>query len=198
MTRAQAYTLEGVVAGLVLVSAVLFGLQAVDTAPYSGGTDRTSSDLLRQEARDALHIAAEQGALDRIVRCTDGSGAPNPRIGRLPDDNATRLGAVLGEAFRDIGYRYNVELRYWANESRSDPGRQTERVFDSGEPGSSAVSVSRRTTVYDDMPLLTGDHCRERTGDQVGATSSFYVPDADLDSELYNVVEVRLVVWRGS
>jgi len=50
MDRAQAYTLEGTIAAIVVVLAVFYGLQAVDTGPWSGDSDREPDQLGTQAA----------------------------------------------------------------------------------------------------------------------------------------------------
>lgn len=215
--RGQAYTLEGVIAAIILASALLYGLQAVDVAPYT--TDDRSDqrlDSLRTQAADALSVAADQGTLRRAVTCINGStsgphsGDPHSLIGQPPNDvsggNVAGLGAILNGTMDDDDRRYMVLFDYQdpaADRSTYEvvyPNITSANVAFTREP----VTVTHRLTVYDSTPLqepVSGAGCQP-TGrtieERVADGDPFWLPEETRgvsDSELYAVVTVRVIVW---
>jgi len=203
VSRAQAYTLEGIVAAVVIVLAISFGLQAVDTGPFIGGT-ATETDRLEQRADDLLSVGVETGAVSEAVRCL----GPNKQIidGSANAGDQSRFGQMLNQTFDVRGNSYVIYVSYW----NGSEGREERIVSSEGqdiysEPAAGAVSVSRRLTLYDGMPTLfnstsrrcdqTGPPVSDRTYVPSVSDPGFYIPDVDASSPVYNVVEVRLVVW---
>ena len=189
--RGQAYTLEGVVGAILIATAVIFGLQAVDVSPWTQGTSDEKVDSLRTQAQDLLSIAGEEGMLERAVTCYVG-GEPAPTIGeRSPAASATALGPMLNRTFHEYGFRYNLYFTY-ANGTTSE----TIHVYpDEPRPaGDGAVTVTRRVTVLNSTAASTDGDCSTR-----GRTLEEAADDIDLpqisDSEVFHLVEVRLVVW---
>ncbi|NUC73100.1 hypothetical protein HTZ84_12385 [Haloterrigena sp. SYSU A558-1] len=203
--RGQAYTLEGFVSAMVVLMAVLFALQSVVITPTTGGlADRTSQAQLEQEAQDALVVAAngtaanESMTLSEMVRYWDddegefynsdpeaGNGAYNTSRNSTFYEK-TVLGKILRERFAERGLSYSVELVYQneSNEYRSKP------FVDQGK--SAAVTASYTVTLYD-ADKLTPD---SQEGN-ISSAKTYPIPEANPadDSELYNVVEVRVSVW---
>jgi len=66
--RGQAYTLEGVLAAIVVVTATVYGLSAVDTGPFQTGAQQRTA-ALETRASDTLSLAAETGALHNATAC---------------------------------------------------------------------------------------------------------------------------------
>lgn len=201
MTRAQAYTLEGIISGILLVAAVLYGLQAVDTAPYTGGTNERSADLLQQELQDAMTVIQDAGGFRRAASCITGGGAPDPRLAKDESENATTLGTMLRRTFFDQSYSYSVEFSYWESATSPPTGQQhTSTVVESGTPGSDAVVATRQVALYNDTTLREWDEVTktcQKTDGTVETASSFYAPYVGDGTELYNVVHVHVTVWRG-
>lgn len=192
MDRAQAYTLEGTIAAIVVVMAALYGLQAVDTGPWAGGADR-EPDRFGTQASDFLSVTAANGTLQEAVTCyggrkpvidgSGGSGAPSP------------FERQLNHSFDRQGVEYNLYVSYW----NGSKGR--ERVIftsqdddDLAIPQEDAGSATYRLALYDDDRARFNDDCSGE-GPRIEDMSDFYIPDTNEDSELYNVVEVRLLVW---
>lgn len=206
--RGQAYTLEGVFSAIVILTALLYGLQAVDVGPWTSESASQTSTLETQ-AQDVLDIAASNGSLSTVARCYD----VNPRStggyvfsGQIANENATTFERLLNTTFDERDRNYNVYLYYWDNETS-----QRERVLlsmnrtaaDSGvvAPTDSSVVASRTVVLYDDMPTRFG--ASPKCG-QEGATlkeyadargGNWYLNDIAPNSPVYNIVEVRVVVW---
>ena len=204
MERGQAYTLEGVFAAVVVLSAMLYGLQIVDVGPWtSGSADQTSQ--LKSQAADTLALAASNGTLSRAVRCYGTASKLEFDGGRLnpdPNQKATVLEHMLNETFDQRDYEYNLYFYYWdgnGNRERVVASQQTDTRGDVAAPSDAAAVVSRRLAVYDDQPsLYTTTNDQRSCGSEfrrLDRTSPFYMPDVAPDKPLYNVVEVRLVVW---
>jgi hypothetical protein len=64
-----------------------------------------------------------------------------------------------------------------------------------GVPSDDAVTVGRQVTLFDDTRFSSPE-----LGNVSGAASDpnrqFYATDADREGPLFNVVEVRITVWR--
>lgn len=214
--RGQAYTLEGLIAAILVASAVLYGLQAVDVAPYA--EERTEGDLdtVRTQAGDALRILGDAGELRRAVTCLNSTGAPQPQLGQPPDGdasdgtgNVTALGHVLNES---LGYdrEYIVAFDYWNPSSGSV---ESQVIYPSGADETrrftrEPVTATYPVTVLDSTPVRSRDSdprasvpssCQP-TGQSVGdlAASDVYLPETSPgspESETYSIVTVRVIAW---
>lgn len=199
--RGQAYTLEALVAALLLVTAVLFALQAVVITPTSAGQDRDVVAQQQQVASDLLTTAANEGELSRMARfwdCSDGGFATVDGGGEwvpgegYPSDQVPveDFGSALNATF-DAGTRYNVELVY-----ANGANQNVSRLVYQGTPSSEVVTASRTITLTDDQ-LVTGPNAGSQTIGECDSDSSLSaaIPDDHSSSTVYNVVEVRVVLW---
>lgn len=203
--RAQMYTLEGVIGALVIVSAVVFAMQSVVLTPTSGGSVGPSERAdLRQQASDVLTIAAQNDSFDlnRLTRYWSQSqrtfhGGLNPRLGYGERNLPGALGVLLNDTFDSRARQYNLVLHYRAA-NRSNETLTTNVVF-RGEPEDNAVVASQTVTLFDNQTLTapgTGNvELWQYDTDPTDSDDGFYpIPDA-MDGPVYNVVEVRLIVW---
>lgn len=197
--RGQAYTLESLIAALLLVTAVLFAMQSVVITPTSAGTqDRDVAAQQHQVASDLLTTAANEGELSRLARfwdCSnpDGGFATDSQSGTWAEGEGYPTDTVpiedFGEALNytfDAGTRYNVELVY---DNGSD-GQGVSRIVYQGTPGDDVITASHTVTLTDGQ-LVTGRDAGSQTLDSCADPA---IPEAGSGS-VYNVVEVRLVLW---
>jgi len=207
--RGQAFTLEGLVGALLILTALWYALQIVVVMPETGGAvDADVRENLRQQADDALLITsqAEENDLTSLVRNWSQSrrtftGALNPDIGygmrRIPGP----LGTVLQEGVTDRGRLYNVEMRYL--ESDPSNGTETVTIASQGSPSGDAVVATQRVVLYDNMTLTAPSagaaelwqYDTHPTSNPISGKSGYYpVPNA-VEGPVYNIVEVRVIVW---
>ena len=197
MDRGQAFTLEAFTAALLLVSGVIFALQATAVTPLSASTSNQHiQNQQRLAANDLLAAAEENGSLrDAVVYWNTTTEAPHnaTNAGYYADGGPPMVfGEMLDRTFKDEQIAFNVYLGYWnGNETTDIP-----MVF-MGSPSDNAVAASRALTLYNDTRLRDVDN--NPTGTtvaQAAAAGEFYAPDAALGSPFFNIVEVRIVVWR--
>lgn len=202
--RGQAYTLEGVAAAFLLLLATLYALQAVILTPITvGSVDEGTQSRLRAEAADVLQVTADRETEDLTYHVLHWSpldrtfaGADSPRVGYGSQGPPGEFGQFLEESFDTRGRDYNLLVRYRQNET-TDAGVQ--RMVYQGEPSRSAVVATYTLTLYDDM-RLTGPARSTTTIEEMDTNATnnedgyFYVPDV-AEGPVYNVIEVRLVVW---
>lgn len=188
--RGQAFTLEGLTAGLLVVVALLFALQGVTVTPGAPGADVEPE--LRQQATDMLDLAAADGSLDEMVRYWDPEnetfvGAVDDEVGygsTIPD---TAFGDLINETFTERGKVVNVVIEY---PHPDRPGTDSEPLIYRGEPPSASTVATTTVTLYDDQPL-TGPNSSDTT---LAEADTYPIPNVG-DGPLYNVVHVRVVVW---
>ncbi|MDS0259181.1 hypothetical protein NDI56_07225 [Haloarcula sp. S1CR25-12] len=189
--RGQAYTLEGVLAAILVVTATVYGLQAIDTRAWED-TTRGETQELKHRASDVLTLAGESGALRDAVLCFSSARAID---GDRPEPRST-FESMLNTTFDSQADQYNLYFSYW-NESES---RETRLVSETSQesdrrPPTSAAAASTTVTLTDGMDIRNGNRCNSIPID-IQDDSEFYIQkDTDEKSSLYNVVEVRLVVW---
>lgn len=194
-SRGQVHTLEAFTAALLIVSGVLFALQATAVTPLTASTSNQHIENQQQAAAaDLLSTAAENGTLRPAVTFW----APSNREFVGASDQGfysnggppNAFGNSLNETFGSLGspgkrVAYNVYVDY----RRSDNSSRQQTMVYMGAPSDNAASATRTVALYDDTPL---------SGPADGTVSSrnFYAPDAAPDAALYNVVEVQIVVWQ--
>lgn len=204
-TRGQAFTLEGLTAGLVLVTAVLFAVQSVAVTPTTGGAvDERAQSNTRAEAQDVLATVAnnETFGLSELVRywspdAMTYQGAINPRIGYGSRQPPGELGTLLNQVFTRHGETYNLDVVYQRRNVSN--GTESVTMVYRGEPSDDAVTVSQTVTLYDNQTLTAPSSAQQALRfydtNATNSRASYYpVPDA-VDGAVYNVVEVRLTVW---
>ena len=189
--RGQAYTLEGVLAAILVVTATVYGLEVIDTRAWEDETQGETQQLAYR-ASDVLSIASESGALRDAVLCY--------REGRPIDGNRertlTEFERMLNHTFDSQAQQYNLYFSYW---NTSDQ-RETRLVSEGSEgsndrPPTSTADASTTVTITDDTRRRIGDECSPIPL-TVKDDQEFYISeDVAPDSPLYNIVEVRLVVW---
>lgn len=195
--RAQAFTLEALVAALLIVAAVAFSLQAVAITSNTASVGDT--ELRNQHAgiaQGVLDGAAERGTLtDTIVywneeqsRFHDAMGDDGFYEAQAPN---TTFGEALDEHLEDQGLRYNIDLSYW-NESGE---RNTHRLVEYGTPSSDAVRVTQTVTLYDDTRLVYPNETARQDASLRDVEEDFYAPNVDEESSVYNVIRVEVIVW---
>lgn len=210
-TRGQAHTLEAFTAALLVVTGLLFALQATAVTPLSASTSNQHiENQERAMAADVLAIADDSGALeDAVLNWSGDSFSGTDASGMYA--NPTNLsafgpfGAMVNQTFLAEGIAANVYIRYQGT-GEGFPGgeppadrRCTQNVTGSycamvymGTPSDNAV-VATRTVVLVDNDVLTGTN---RSVADAAAANEYMAPDAATGSPLFNVVEVRLVVWQ--
>lgn len=235
--RGQAFTLEGFIASIVVLTAILFALQSVVITPTtSGAVDQEVQTDLRTQAHDALRVSAHNGTqnLTWWVRFWNGSadgsatedtfaGASRSTIGYGSEEpfylNDSMLGNVLNKSFTQQGRVYNLIVEY---RNATNPNESEElRVVYRGVPSDNAVVTTYTVALYDNMSL-TGPAANKSltlewydTSPDDGSEGYYPIPDAfgtdpedyggagkwdyppgvDEDSPLYNIVEIRVIVW---
>jgi len=189
MSRGQAHTLEGTIAGLLLLVSLLVTLQATAVTPLTASTSSQHiENQMANSARGALSAAEADGELKSAVLYWDEVDSRFHNTGTRgfytnePPNNA--FGDILNTTFDSRGIAYNVYLNYNGTEDR-------EPYIDRGEPSDNAVSVSRTVVLVDSDRLRTDTG---KSGSKVSDVPNFYAPDRG--DNVYNVVTVEVVVWR--
>lgn len=202
--RGQAYTLEGFIGAIIVLTAVLFALQSVVITPTTGGAvDRAAQAQLQQEVKDSLVVAENEGELSHVARYYNESSGdfyhPGGNSSHAAGDgiytprdfgNETVMDATVGEMLEqrflnDSGRNYNVLLTYWNGSTR-----ETIYLVYQGGGSPNEMTASYTVTLADDQRLTAPNS----DGTTLGETSEYPIPDVG-DGELYNVVEVRVVIW---
>lgn len=187
----QIHTLEGFTAAFIILFAMLFAFQSVSVTPTSSSTAsqqvETNNYVL---ADDVMATAAESGALkDAVLDWDDDdrsyNGTPLDRYqGRNP---AGEFGDMLNELFFSQGLAYNIDI-YCG-------GGRTKPFVERGEPSRHAITASQSIVLHDNDTLTHPDHDDTELWEADGFQSRI-CPQASEDSNLYNVMEVEITVWR--
>lgn len=202
-SRGQAFTLEGLVAGLLILTALLFAMQAIVVTPGSPGAD-VEPDI-RQQAMDMLDIAEQEGALSEMIRYYNNSvnettfaHARDDLVGYGSDAPPTRFGDLTTWTFRDRGKVVNVVIEYQRVDDpgnvSDDIGTRSLRLIYQGAPPEAAAVASTTVTLYSDQ-TLTGPDGDGMTLAEASEEGVFPIPNMDPDGKLHNVVQVRVIVW---
>lgn len=190
--RGQAHALEAFTAALLLLAGLLFALQATAVTPLSASTSNQHlENQQRLMASDALAAMDHSGALqDAVLNWSDGgfgiksNGTAFVNPSEISDFG--EFGAVMNSTFLEEGTAMNVYILYRTLDGSED---QLRMIY-MGTPSDNAVVATRKVTLMDSNELTSN-------GTAIGETSGFFAPDAAIDDPLYNVLEVRIVLWQN-
>ncbi|MFC7138956.1 hypothetical protein ACFQMA_03775 [Halosimplex aquaticum] len=186
--------MEGIVASLILLSAVVFALEMTAVTPLSASTSSQHIENQQEStARGVLASAAETGALERALLSWNATSEQFYHTGEVgyftTGAPPNRFGTMLERSFDRKGIAYNVYLRYQGSDWRT----HTQRYVYQGQPSDHAVRATWSLT------LMVNDEIRDENGDPTGTTVSgeptYFAPQPS-SSSVYNVINVEVVVWR--
>ena len=191
--RAQAHTLEGIAAALLVVAGVSFALQATAVTPLSASTSNQHvENQLRASASSLLDTADESGSLVETITYWNNTthsfhGAADSGY-YVEHGPPTAFGEGLNETFIDRRVAVNVEIAYLTETGAI----RKQRLLYMGEASDNAVSTSKTVVLHNSTSIRGG----YENVSAARANGDFYIPDAEPGSELYNVVDVEVTVWR--
>lgn len=200
--KAQLHTLEGVAAATLLLMVIIYAIDATSITPLTASTANVHIEselaILGQDILNTLDYA-EPGYNSRLkndladIKKWVGkeyvwNGA---RYVSVADSSTftNNLTEILGSALASKGIAHNVELTYLrVIDNVTTP--YTSKFIYNGDPSDNAVIVSRKIVLQnDDCTRLTGEDCSKNNGDKP-------IDDIDPSTNLYNVIDVRLILWR--
>lgn len=199
-SRAQMHTLEGITAAVIVVMAAFVMVQSLAITPTSDSTaSKAVESEMQQLGNDVLAQAQANGDLKEAVLDWDdqanrwrGAGLTNFR-GEPPDND---FGDSLSYLFDDRNIAYNLRVTH-PRPNQTDTSTRT--VVDNGDPTDNTVVASQKVVLRhednltDDTPLTNASDYSD--------TSTYPIRGYTQDSGeyrpgVYNVVEVRLIIWR--
>jgi len=211
-TRGVKWTLQAHLFLFVLLGGVVIAGGSIPTEE----SPTEFSDVQREQlATDLLSVASGTDSLSRSVRYWNASGGRwIDAQGGANDTWYTTLRTTpshplwspidAGIENRQLGYNVEISYRTGVNETR-----ESLRVVYQGPPGPDAVSATRSVVLSDDdAPVVgptsnDGDPCTleelgddSTTGSSGCQSGSFFAPDAAPGSSRYNVIDIRVTVWR--
>jgi hypothetical protein len=200
--RGQAHTLEAFVAGLLVLSGITFALGTTAVTPLSASTSNQHvGNQERAAAVGVLEATEADGSLAEAVVYwnstpdDDGNGefygANNSDGTGYATGPPNAFGRVLNETFGERRAAFNVVV---VSFDRTDDRNVTSMVR-MGSPSDDAVTASRRVVLYDDTSLSSPE-AGTVSAAAADANRTFYASDVDPGNRLFNVVEVRITVWR--
>lgn len=191
--RGQAQTLEGIAAAILIIAAVSFALQATAVTPLSASTSNQHVENQLQDTAMSLLITAKENETLRSSlvawnNSTEGF-VGSPEQGYFVQGGPRNaFGDTLNKTFIDNRVATNILI--WHMDENGT--RSSQRLIFMGQPSDNAVSTTGTVILYDNTSVK-GSY---QNVSEAAANDAFYAPDAAPDSELFNVMEVEITVWR--
>ncbi|SNQ61657.1 DUF7288 family protein [Candidatus Methanoperedens nitratireducens] len=189
--KAQLHTLEGVAAATILLLVIIYAIDATSMTPLTSSTSNVHVEAeLRALGQDILNTMdyAEPGYnsnLKNDIITWDGNEYIWSGSDYLMKDNpavnlSNNLSVTLSNTLIKQGIAHNVELTYLENSTLLPNNRN---MIYNGDPSTSAVIVSRKIVLQDaEAPI--------------NPNNPIYGKDIDPSTGLFNIVEVKLIIWR--
>ncbi|HEX7627604.1 MAG TPA: hypothetical protein VF354_01610 [Candidatus Methanoperedens sp.] len=190
--KGQMHTLEGVAAATIMLLVIVYAIDATSMTPLTSSTANvhveTELQVLGQDILGALDYA-EPGYNSKLKNDVlawngkeytwDGTnymekGNASYSQNNLPNNLAKNLKSTLIVQ----GIAHSVELTYLTNNGTS---LLTQRMIYNGDPSENAVIVSRKITLHN--------------SDNRNVNNTV-LTDIDPLTDLYNIVDVKLILWR--
>ncbi|NJD77841.1 MAG: hypothetical protein FIB08_12225 [Candidatus Methanoperedens sp.] len=195
--KAQLHTLEGVAASILLIGVIIYAIDATSMTPLTSSTSNAhvESELaaLGQDILNTLDYA-EPGYNSKLksdILNWDGKEYLWNGTKYIENTDATysqniltnNLTEVLKSSLISRGIAHKVELRYIKRKNNvTEPSEPFQWIY-AGVPSHNAVIVSKK------IVLQMGD----TNGLDLG---NYAIEPIDLNTELFNIVEIKLVLWR--
>ncbi len=188
--KAQLHTLEGVAAATIMLLVIVYAIDSTSITPVTSSTANmrveTELQVLGQDILSALDYA-EPGNDSKLKNDILGwDGREYVWNGTNYYDNLTMtntlnnsLTKILNATLVGQGIAHNVNVTFLDNGTLS---LNSSYMIYNGEPSNNAVIVSRKIALHN--------------SDIYNTTNPIKDKDIDPSTNLHNIVDVRLVLWR--
>ncbi len=192
--KAQLHTLEGVAASVILLLVIIYAIDATSMTPLTASTSSVHVEYeLATLGQDILNTLdyAEPGYNSKLkndILAWNGTeyiwngtmytenGNTSYATGNL-SNNLTRL---MKDTLVNQGIAHKVEVIYLITSNNITEPSSSDVLIYAGTPSNNAVIVSRKIVLQNTDGVAPGSPIR----------------DIDPSSNLYNIVDVKLVMWR--
>jgi len=192
--NAQLYTVEGIIAGILMFLVVLFVLKGTPLSfSTSSASNKNVEAQLELTGQDILTILdygheGDDSHLKEAIMVWSGAEFQGQRDTVIPSPLKEKLADPLREALGNDGIVYNLEVSYNNNTRNSTSPLLSRRMLWNGNPSDNAVTVTKKVVLHN--------------GDLKDANLRAFIKDMDgngtgyTDTEFYNLITVRLTLWR--
>jgi hypothetical protein len=192
--KAQLHTLEGVAASVILLLVIIYAIDATSMTPLTSSTSSTHVEselqILGQDIFNTLDYA-EPGYRSMLkYDITNWKGLEyiwngtmyieNGNTSFSPEILTNNLTVLLKDTLVNRGIAHKVEVVYLISSDNNTVPSGTNTIIYAGTPSNNAVIVSRKIVLQDTD----------------GVSSDNPIEDIDPLSNLYNIVDIKLVMWR--
>ncbi len=186
--KGQTFTLEAAIALIIISLILLFVVFAVPLTPLtSSAANVMVENKLELLASDILNVACYKtigetySPMKQALLYWDGE----TMYGSIYDyEWSSNLKTLFDSTFGKEGIAYNIDIGYFTYDSTNDTViYNTIHFVWNGYPSDNSVTVTKIITLYDSDPA------------NQGIKVLTYNIDGD-QSNLYNIIEVKLTVWR--
>ncbi len=192
-THAQMHTLEAIMASLIMVAIIVYTVQATSLTPLTSSTANAHIEAqlqtMGQDMLNALSYSAygHDSDLKTDILNWDGkqyvwNGTAYSTIkSPIYELQSSSLARTLEFIAVRRGIAHNVYFS-WVDEEGVTASR---RYIYNGDPSNNAVVISKR------VQLSNGD-----IGNVTDFETRTGIPDADNSTDFYNIVNVKMALWR--
>ena len=189
--KAQMHTLEGVAAATIMLLVIVYALDATTLTPVSSSTASvhmvTELQTLGQDILSALDYAEPgyNSKLKNDIMTWNGTeytwnGIKYIETGSPQNNLTNNLTAILNASLVSQGIAHNVEINFLRDNGTS-LDHDNWKIIYNGDPSNNAVIISRK------IVLQNSDF---------NPDANYQVEDIDFSTNLFNIVDVKLILWR--
>ncbi len=190
---AQLHTLEALMALLLVIGVIIYTVQATSLTPLTSSTANAHIEaqlqILGQDMLNSLDHSeyGQDSPLKQDILNWNGKYYTwdSQQYRSKSGENLTN--SSIAEVLRSVavgrGIAHNVEFA-WIEEGGTM--RSMPYIYN-GEPSDNAVVITKRVLLSDsDFPEMNSTSFRQNSG----------IRDADQSTDLYNLIDVKLTLWR--
>ena len=203
--KAQLHTLEGVAAATIILLVIIYAIDATSLTPLTSTSSNVhiekELEFLGQDILNYLDYS-EPGYGSKLrddITNWDGSTYIWNGSAYMNDDNLmlnnSNLTSIFIQTLNKRGIAHNVELTFIDNSSFLPV---TRTMIYNGDPSNNAVIVSRKIVLQNigsKNGTLQRNDDRGKDEDNISKENEI-IPDIDPSSNFYNIVDIKIVMWR--
>jgi len=177
------YTLEGAATAIMMIYLIVFIVQASPLTPLtSSASHQQVESQIETSGNDLLIVLdyAPEGETYSPLKeaLIDWTGVEFDGQSSTYPSSVNDMTSILNRALLDDGTAYNLVIAYLYLDDNTTKWNSRAMLWN-GRPSDNAVLVTRKVVIHDE-----------------DAISASFIPDLSPNSSFYNILDVRLTLWR--